>query len=120
VNWGGDLTDVPVVGDWNHSGSTKIGVYRASTGYWYLDTNGNGAWDGCGVDTCVNWGGDATDLPVLGDWNGSGSTKIGVYRKSTGYWYLDANGNGAWDGCGTDACVNWGGDPADEPLVGKW
>jgi len=42
------------------------------------------------------------------------------YRAATGYWYLDTNGNGTWDGCGTDACVHWGGDPADRAIVGAW
>jgi hypothetical protein len=120
IGWGGDPSDIPVVGDWNGSGTTKIGVYRQATGWWYLDTNGNGQWDGCGTDACVNWGGDPTDVPKVGDWTGSGTTKIGVYRAATGYWYLDTNGNGTWDGCGTDACVHWGGDPADRAIVGAW
>jgi hypothetical protein len=118
--WGGDPSDIPVVGDWNGSGTTKIGVYRQATGWWYLDTNGNGQWDGCGTDACVSWGGDPTDVAVIGDWSGTGTTKIGVYRRATGYWYLDTNGNGAWDGCGIDACIAWGGDPADQAVVGKW
>lgn len=87
---------------------------------WYLDRNGNAVWDSCTTDPCVRWGGDPTDVPVVGDWNGMGTTKIGVYRKSTGYWYLDTNGNGQWDGCGTDKCIPWGGDLTDKPLVGKW
>ena len=120
IGWGGDASDIPVVGDWNGSGTTKIGVYRQSTGTWYLDLNGNRAWDGCGVDAVIGWGGDASDIPVVGDWNGSGTTKIGVYRQSTGTWYLDLNGNRTWDGCGTDGCIGWGGDPSDIPVVGDW
>jgi hypothetical protein len=120
IAWGGDPTDKVVLGDWNGSGTTKIGVYRAATGTWYLDTNGNGAWDGCGGDGCISWGGDSTDIPVVGDWNNSGTTKIGVYRAATGTWYLDTNGNGVWEGCGTDACISWGGDPSDIPIVGDW
>ncbi len=120
IGWGGDPSDIPVVGDWNGSGSTKIGVFRQSTGTWYLDLNGNRAWDGPSVDAVVGWGGDPSDIPVVGDWNGSGSTKIGVYRKSTGTWYLDLNGNRAWDGPPGDAVIGWGGDPSDIPVVGDW
>jgi hypothetical protein len=119
-SFGGDSTDKPVVGDWNGDGKTKIGVYRASTGYWYLDTNGQGTWDNT-IDQPKNWGGDPTDKPVVGDWNGDGKTKIGVYRKSTGVWYLDTNGTGAWDtACSTNACISWGTDPSDLPVVGDW
>ncbi len=120
IGWGGDPNDIPVVGDWNGSGSTKIGVYRQSTGTWYLDLNGNRAWDGSPVDAVIDWGGDPNDIPVVGDWNGSGSTKIGVYRQSTGTWYLDLNGNRAWDGPPVDAVIGWGGDPNDIAVVGDW
>jgi hypothetical protein len=34
---------------------------------WFLDWNGNGQWDGCGVDACIGFG-MATDVPVVGDW----------------------------------------------------
>jgi hypothetical protein len=68
INWGGMPEDVPLVGDWNNSGATKVGVYRASTGTWYFDTNENGAWDGGETDTCITWGGDPADVPVVGKW----------------------------------------------------
>ena len=74
--------DIPVVGDWNGSGTTKIGVFR--NGMWYLDTNGNNTWN-AGVDAAIPFG-MAGDIPVVGDWNGSGTTKIGVFRN--GIWYL--------------------------------
>jgi hypothetical protein len=81
---------------------TRIGVFR--NGQWFLDLNGNGAWDGCGVDTCIDSFGAPTDIPVVGDWTGTGTAKLGVYRQ--GQWYLDKNGNGVWDGCGVDTCID--------------
>ncbi len=116
IAWG-DPSDTFLVGDWNGDGKTKIGIYRPSTGTWYLDANGNGTWDGCEVEKCIAWGGEPGDLPVVGDWNGDGKTKIGIVRGGT--WYLDANGNGTWDGCGTDKCIAWG-DPTDQFIVGRW
>ncbi len=92
----------------------KIGIFRE--GLWYLDYNGNGAWDGCGTDTCASWGSPG-DLPVLGDWNGDGKTEYGIVRNGT--WFLDYNGNYAWDGCGVDKCIAWG-DPGDTFIVGDW
>jgi hypothetical protein len=49
------------------SGKDKVGVFRPSTGEWLLDFNGNGKWDGCGVDACLSFGQDG-DLPGVGKW----------------------------------------------------
>jgi hypothetical protein len=126
LTFGGVSSDLPVVGDWNGDGKTKIGVFRA--GNWYLDYNGTGSWSGCGApavpgsDACLTFG-MASDLPVAGDWNGDGKTKIGTFR--AGNWYLDYNGNGLWDGCGApgqagkDACFAFG-LATDIPVTGDW
>ncbi len=103
--------DIPVIGDWNGTGTKKIGVFRNGT--WYLDMNGNNAWD-AGVDAKVSFGA-AGDIPVVGDWNGDGKSKIGVFRKGT--WYLDTNGNNAWDA--GDATIHFG-TAGDIPVVGDW
>jgi hypothetical protein len=116
------LGDEPVAGDWNGDGKTDAGVvYDWGWGLgWYLDANGNGAWDGCEVDRCFFFGG-ARSKPVVGDWNGDGKTDAGVvYDWGWGLgWYLDANGNGAWDGCGVDRCFFFGG-AGSKPVVGDW
>ena len=95
---------------------SRIGVFRPSNRTWYLDLNGNGQWDGCGADACIGFG-MAGDVPVAGDWTGTGQAKIGVYREGT--WYLDLNGNGQWDGCGADACIGFG-MAGDVPVAGDW
>jgi hypothetical protein len=41
---------------------------RSGQGYWYLDTDGNGAWDGCSIDACLGPFGVSGDLPVVGQW----------------------------------------------------
>ena len=105
-------------GDWSGSGFAQIGVFR--NGSWYLDANGNGQWDGCTVDRCVIGSfGEPGDLPVVGDWNRDGQTDLGVFRN--GQWYLDANGNGLWDGCSIDRCTLSGfGEPGDQPIASDW
>jgi hypothetical protein len=115
--FGGFKDDTPVIGDWNQSGKDRIGIYRK--GQWFLDLNGNGAWDGCEVDACIGpFGGFKDDIPVIGDWNQSGKDKIGVYRN--GQWFLDLNGNGVWDGCEVDFCSPlFGGERGDNPLVAR-
>jgi hypothetical protein len=106
-----------ITGDFNGY-SSKIGVFRPSTGQWYIDLDGNKNWSGCGPDACWGIFGSPGDLPVSGDWNGDGITNIGVFRN--GAWYLDANGSGAWDA--GDIAISAGkfGSPNDIPITGDW
>jgi hypothetical protein len=110
--------DLPVTGDWNNDGKSEIGVFRNSTHMFYLDYNGNGAWNGASGDKQYNFG-VSGDLPVSGDWNGDGSAEIGVFRNSTHLFYLDYNGNGAWNGAVDDRQYNFG-ISGDKPVSGKW
>jgi hypothetical protein len=107
--------DLPVAGDWSGSGTTKVGIYRPSTGTWYLDYNGNGVYD-AGEQT-YQLGGITTppaDVPVVGDWNGSGFAKAGIFRDGY-YWILDYNGHG------TDyQTFPFGGIAGDTPVAGAW
>jgi FtsP/CotA-like multicopper oxidase with cupredoxin domain len=108
--------DIPVVGDWTGSGSTKIGIVRNSGGtkMWYLDMNGNGIWD-AGIDQFSAFG-IAGDVAVTGDWNGTGKTKIGVFRN--GQWYLNMTGNGVWT-TPADTMYTFG-IAGDVPITGDW
>ncbi len=112
----GQAGDLPVAGDWNGSGTYKIGVFRA--GQWLLDCNGNGVWDGVAGGDCLYNFGQAGDIPVVGDWNGAGKSKIGVFRG--GYWMLDLNGNGVFDGTGAGDSAFWFGNSSYTPVVGDW
>jgi hypothetical protein len=110
--------DVPVVGDWNGSGTSKIGIVRDGF-LWLLDLNGDGVYEP-GTDLEYVFGGAPGDIPVVGDWTGTGTTKIGVLR-DVFLWLLDANGNGTWDGtAGGDFAFAFGGIPGDVPVVGDW
>jgi hypothetical protein len=109
--------DLPVVGDWSGSGTTKIGIFRAGF-EWILDMNGDGVFDT--GDAVYQFGGVAGDIPVVGDWTGTGTSKIGVVRDGF-FWLLDANGNGSYDGtAGGDYVFPFGGIPGDVPVVGDW
>ena len=107
--------NVPLIGT-GTAAIPRIGVFR--NGQWFLDLNGNGAWDGCGIDGCYASFGMAGDIPIAGDWTGTGKTRIGVFRN--GQWFLDLNGNGAWDGCGIDGCYASFGMAGDIPVTGDW
>ena len=112
--------DKPVIGDWNGNGFSKIGVYR--NGFWVLDYNGNGVYDGVGAggDKFYGFGGNSGEIPLVGDWNGDGKSKVGFYLQ--GFWALDYNGNGTFDGTspGQDRFIGYGGNPGEQPLIGKW
>ncbi len=112
--------DKPVIGDWNGNGFSKIGIYR--NGFWILDFNGNGIYDGTGLggDKFYGFGGNTGEIPIVGDWNGDGRTKVGFYLN--GFWALDFNGNGSFDGTGIgqDRFVPYGGNAGEQPLIGKW
>jgi hypothetical protein len=116
----GSAEDLPVVGDWAGTDKAAIGVFQPSTGKWQLDLNANGQFDGCAVDTCLGPFGLAEDLPVVGDWIGTGTSLIGVFNPTTGLWEVDRNGNGMWDDCEVDLCLGPLGQAGDIPVVGKW
>jgi len=59
--FGGLAGDVFVTGDWNNSGVSRAGVYRA--GLWVLDLNGTHT-----PDLIFSYGGVATDVPLTAKW----------------------------------------------------
>jgi len=106
--------------NWAPTGVTlkdKLGVSRGGRN-WYLDYNGNGAWNGPSTDRQYGFG-LSGDKPISGDWWGYGKSNIGVFRPTTRTWYLDKNGNGKWDGAVTDATFAFG-LTSDLPVSGKW
>ena len=111
--WYGQTGDVPVVGDWNQSGATKIGVFR--NGQWILDSNGNGQYDAS--DRVFNFG-QTGDIPLVGDWDGSGTTKAGLF--SHGKFILDLSGHLSGVSTGKQDVTFAFGLPTDIPVVGDW
>ncbi len=116
--FGGVAGDIPITGDWNGDGRTKVGVYRPSNGLFILDTNGNQQFDGGDAVYNLGVGTQAGDVPVVGDWNGDGRTKVGLFRQGF-FWILDTNGNGTFEQ-GVDATYAFGGVAGDVPVVGDW
>jgi hypothetical protein len=92
----------PVRGD-------TIGAYKDGT---FHLARGNNAGT---TAIIVPFGGDPSDYPVAGDWNGDKIDTVGVYRNNSGTFLLsDSNFNPA---------VNWTlifGNPGDQPFAGRW
>jgi hypothetical protein len=96
---------------------TKVGIWRPVTFNMVAeDVNGNIAWD-AGIDQ-ANFFGATGDTVIFGDWDGSGKTKMGIFRPSVAMFALDMNGNGAWDP-GIDK-YGFFGQSGDVPIVGDW
>ena len=62
-----------------------VGVYRPSNQTFYLR---NSLTAGAADITATVAGASATDLPIVGDWNGDGIDTAGLYRPSTSTFYL--------------------------------
>ena len=111
--------DTPVVGDWIGQGS-QIGVVRPTSSgvlQWTLHTNGFGYYDSS--DTVYYFGANG-DIPVVGDWTGSGKTEIGVVvpqANGSALWVLDTSGTGVYTS--SDPTYTYG-LATDRFLAGKW
>lgn len=112
-----------ILGDWNGDGVADAGK-QVGTSY-SIDLNGNKVWDGNGGgDRNSNFGAAfGAGTAVVGDWDGDGSDDIGTYVAGTNTFYLDANGNGVWNGGGAggdivSAFAAFAG--AGVPVIGDW
>jgi hypothetical protein len=102
----------------------QLGVFRAASsglGTFVLDMNTNYNFD-LGVDRFISFG-LSGDQPVAGDWAGTGTISLAVFRCPAAgvcQWYVDLNNNGTWDGtAGGDAIWTFG-LSGDLPIVGDW
>jgi hypothetical protein len=109
--------DKPVAGRWNPSSPVdQIGVYRCPTGwstcYWVVNSTGTGSYSS--GDQIYNYGLPG-DIPIVGNWFGSGVKRIGVFRSGT--IVLNISGTGIF---GTTDFVGSFGLGGDYPVVGSW
>jgi hypothetical protein len=136
--------DMPAVGNWlpnSTSNAVQIGVAHCPTAgaacTWTVDSTGKTASanptpidvrpTATTAGTFTAPGGFQTgDVAVMGNWNGNGKLRMGIFRASTGQWFVDTNGNGVYD-AGIDQVFSFGlppaanpGGVADQPIVGFW
>ena len=88
-----------------------IGVFRSGT--WFLK-NAN---DATGADLGPSYGNATGDYPVVGDWDGNGTTTLGVYRNGT-FSLRNSNTSGV-----ADIGFNFnptGNSSGAQPIAGDW
>ena len=106
----GRTGDVPIVADWNASGSETVSVIRDGT--WHLNNSLRG-----GPSTKQFTYGRVTqgDVPISGAWDRAGASMPGIIRD--GQWHLKS----AQSGGGADVVFTYGRlSRGDLPLVGDW
>jgi len=88
-------------------------VFRS--GLWLLDMNNNGVWDA--GDKSVVFG-QPGDLPVVGDWIGTGQISLGLFRQGT--FVLDLSGHLSGVSTGFSDAICPFGLPGDIPVASDW
>jgi hypothetical protein len=104
-----DGKSVCPLGNRKEATSALLTVYRK--GVWWIDSNRSLALEP--EDRTISFG-LPDDIPVIGDWDGSGVFRIGVFRG--GLWILDWKNTGKPE----DARTFSFGLPGDIPVVGDW
>jgi parallel beta-helix repeat protein len=124
---------VPVVGDWNGAGVTTVGAFDPIGQFgkppatWYLNLRNESGGGAGAVDIAPFAFGAAGWKPVVGDWDGNGTTTVGVFDpvgqfgKPPATWYLrNENSSGNPDiapfSYGAGSWTPVAGDWIDPPL----
>ncbi len=111
-------TDVPVIGDWDGSGTDQVGIWRASDRIFALNMDYTGTWNS-ETDVVLGPFGLSTDVPIIGDWDGSGIDQVGIWRASNRIFALNMDYTGIWNS-ETDLVLGPFGLTTDVPIIGRW
>jgi uncharacterized protein YkwD len=107
---------VPVGGGGGGPDEAELAVW---SGYFQIDRNGNGTWDGpLAGDRSHKFGSAKRDVPVPIDWNGDGVNELAVFRRGKTLM-VDSNGDFDWDGKRSDTKLVLG-NGGDQAIVGDW
>jgi len=87
------------------SHGAQLGVFRPSSGHWHIMTANNN-WDH-GQHHSIQCGANG-DIPVPGDYLGTGKVQLAVFRPSSGHWYIKGAGTHDWSGSSGNIQVQCG------------
>jgi mannan endo-1,4-beta-mannosidase len=103
----GTSQEASIYGSTNPDADTT-GVFRPTNGALYLKNKNETGF----ADVQINYG-LGGDTPVVGDWDGNGSTTIGIYRNGS-FYLRNSNTIGF-----ADTVLPFG-MPGDQPVAGDW
>jgi hypothetical protein len=108
----GNPDDIPICGDWDADGDETIGVVRREGGtlHWFMH---NSNIPGERVNSPVFFYGEATDTPIVGDWDDKAGSNPAV-RRGIFFFYRESNDTGPATGSFPF------GDVRDQPVAGDW
>jgi hypothetical protein len=121
--WGAvtSATTYPITGDWNGDGTTTVGLATLTSGGWnWRQTNFNAP---SGESANFGWGSATLTnaIPISGDWDGNGTTTVGLSTHTSGGWIWRHTNSNASSGSWT---YGWGGSTLapqyHTPLTGDW
>ena len=111
----GNPGDLPLAGDFDGDGCDTVSLFRPADGRFYV-INALGDGDaGLGAADLDFLFGDASDVPIVGDWDGDGDDTFGMRRESDGSVYLSNTLSG-----GAAHITFAYGDPGDVVIAGDW
>lgn len=111
IQWGlrGDL---PFTADFDGDGLADLGVWRNTTGEWYILKSSTNYSKESAMIIHKQWG-LAGDHPLAGDYDGDGLADLAVWRPSNGTWYICPS---RYDlDCSFATAIQWG-LPTDTPV----
>jgi hypothetical protein len=100
--------------------NVKIGIFRPSTGHWFLDVNGNGVLDDCIIGGCLSLGQQGDPLPVDVQTGESVAARLDLLDPPTQQQNLTINNADRLESCTVAECAKAFGLSGDLPVVGDW
>ena len=111
----GNPGDIPIAGDFNADGCDTVSIYRQTEGSVYIINKLGENNGGLGAADYDYYFGNPGDKPFTGDFNGNGTTTVGLHRESSGFVYFrNTNTQGIADS------QFYFGDPGDRLVAGDW
>ena len=111
----GNPGDIPIAGDFNGDGCDTVSIYRQSEGRVYIINELGENDGGLGAADYSYYFGNPGDKPFVGDFNGDGTSTVGLHRESTGFVYF-RNSNTQ----GNAEVAFFFGDPGDRLIASDW